>query len=265
MESLFAGSWVLVTGASSGLGAQFAKQVAAARGNVIVTSRSRDKLEALASTLAAEYGVEARAIATDLGQPGGAGILWREVEALGVPVDHLIANAGFGVAGPVSAADPERLGEMVRVNCEVVTVLSRLALGPMLERGRGGILHVASTASFQPVPFMAVYAATKAFVLSFSAALAEEVRGRGLRVMALCPGPVPTGFQDTAGFEIAPSQRLATLSAEDTVTRALEAYREERDVFIPGAVNYLSSIGSKLMPRRLLLKTVAKMMRSRGE
>lgn len=263
MESLFGASWALVTGASSGLGAEFAKQLAAAGCNVLLTARSTDKLEALAAALVDEYKVEARALFSDLAQPGGAQALWRAVEALGLPVDHLISNAGFGATGPLVASEADRLGEMVRVNCEALTVLSRLALAPMLDRGKGGIIHVASTASFQPVPYMAVYGATKAFVLSFSAALSEETRGRGLRIMALCPGPVPTGFQDVAGADIAPSQKWAVLSAADTVTRALEAYKDERDVFIPGAMNFMGTLGSKLLPRRLLLKTVARMMQAK--
>ncbi len=263
METPFAKSWVLVTGASSGLGAEFAKQLAQAGANLVLTARSKDKLAALAATLADAHGVEARVVPGDLSAAGGAAATWRAVEALGLPIDHLISNAGFGAAGPLVATEAERLGEMVRVNCESLTVLSRLALAPMLERGRGGIIHVASTASFQPVPYMATYGATKAFVLSFSTALSEEVRGRGVRVMALCPGPVPTGFQDVAGFDIHPSQKWAELSAEETVTRALDAYAGERDVFIPGAVNFMGTIGSKLMPRRLLMRTVARMMKER--
>jgi short-subunit dehydrogenase len=263
LETLFARSWVLVTGASSGLGASFAKQLAQVGANLVLTARSRDKLEALAQALALAHGIETRVVVGDLGAPGGAAAMWRSVETLALPIDHLISNAGFGAAGPVVATDAERLGEMVRVNCEALTVLSRLALPPMLERGRGGIIHVASTASFQPVPYMATYGATKAYVLSFSTALSEEVRGRGVRVMALCPGPVPTGFQDVAGFAIHPSQKWAELSAEETVSRALEAYVAERDVFIPGAVNVMGTIGSKLMPRRLLMRTVARMMQQR--
>lgn len=263
MHSKFRGTTTLVTGASSGIGAEFAKQIAALGGDLILTARSADKLGALAEALAGEHKIAAQALPADLGASGGAATLWRAVEKLGIAVDHLVSNAGFGTSGPLVAQEAERVGELVRLNCEALTVLSRLALPTMLERGRGGIIHVASTAAFQPVPYMAAYGASKAFVLSFSTALSEEVRGRGVTVMALCPGPVPTGFQDVAGFEISPSQKFATLSAAETVERALEAYVDGDDVCIPGAVNFLGTLGSKLMPRRLLLKSVARLMRSR--
>ena len=264
LSQVFAGSWVLVTGASSGLGEEFARQLAAARANLILTARSRDKLEALARALAAQHGIAAEVIARDLGAVGGADALCDEVARLGHPVEHLISNAGFGLGGPVLKGDSARLGEMVRLNCEALVVLSRRLLPSMVERGRGGVLHVASIAGFQPAPFMTTYAATKAFVLSFSEGLAEELRSTGVRVCALCPGPVPTGFQAVAGTGIAPSQRRSILSAEETVRRGLSAYARGQAVYVPGGINKVSSLGSRILPRATMRRLVGNMMRAKG-
>jgi hypothetical protein len=152
---------------------------------------------------------------------------------------------------------------MVRLNCESLVLLTRYFLPAMLERKKGGIIQVASTAAFQPLPFMATYAATKAFVLSFSTALAEEVRGSGVRVLALCPGPVPTGFQDIAGIQPG-AERVAALSAQETVSRALVAYRKQRTVEVPGTVNRLQTTLSKHAPRALLTRAIAGAMRRMG-
>src|SRR5262249_38486081 len=152
------------------------------------------------------------------------------------PVVHLISNAGFGTYGAFSESEGARQAEMVRLNCEALTVLSHHFVKQMLARGSGGILHVASVASFQPAPYMAVYAATKAYVLSFSEALAEVLRHTGVRCSALCPGPVQTGFQAVAGAQIASSQRRSILSAKDTVSRGLRGYERNRSVFIPGGM-----------------------------
>jgi short-subunit dehydrogenase len=264
MTDLFAGKWVLVTGASSGLGEEFARQLAAARANLILTARSGDKLQALASELAATHAISTEVVALDLAAPGGAARLCTEVDRLGHPVEHLISNAGFGLGGPFLDVDGAHQAEMVRLNCEALLVLTHHFVRAMRTRRSGGVLHVASIAGFQPTPYMSTYAATKAFVLSFSAALAEELRDSGVRVSALCPGPVPTGFQTVAGMQIAPSQRRAILSASETVRRGLHAYTRNTPVFVPGTLNRLGTFGAKLLPRDLLVRAVAKMMKAKS-
>jgi short-subunit dehydrogenase len=263
MDDLFAGSWVLVTGASSGLGAEFARQLAARRAHLILTARSGDKLAALAQELAQAHAVETEVVALDLGAPGGAERLCAEVDRRGHAVAHLVSNAGFGAAGPFLDQEAARQAEMVRLNCEALTTLSHHFVRPMVAQGQGGVIHVASVASFQSAPYMAVYAATKAFVLSFSEGLAEELRKSGVRVMALCPGPVPTGFQAAAGADIAPSQRRSVLSAAETVRRGLRAYEQGKTVYIPGGLNRTGAVVSQLLPRAVVRRTVAKMMRDK--
>lgn len=259
----FAKTTALITGASSGIGEQFARQLAAEGADLIVTARSRDRLEALAQELSARHGVRVDVVSADLSVPGGVDALVRGVSALGVFVEHLINNAGFGAVGRLSEADPARLAAMVRLNCESLVLLTRHYLTPMLEKRRGGVIQVASTAAYQPMPFMATYGASKAFVLSFSRALAEELRGTGVHVLALCPGPVPTGFQSVAGIEPG-MERVAALSAEQTVARALAAYRKQRTVTVPGAVNQVQTTLSKLAPTAVLTRAIAGAMRRMG-
>jgi len=264
MSDLFAGTWTVITGASSGLGEEFARQIAGRGGNLVLTARSLDKLEALARELGAR-GVEARAVRCDLAAEGGAAALGRAVDALGLDIMHVINNAGFGSAGPFAHAAAAREGEMVRVNCEALTVVSRHFLPRMLERGAGGIVHLASVASFQPTPYMATYAATKAFVLSLSLALAEEARSRGVRVMALCPGPVPTGFQAAAGLSgIAGPLKVATMSPQDTVSRALDDYQAGRQLCVPGLLNRAMAMAAGVTPRRLLARITGQVMKMAG-
>jgi short-subunit dehydrogenase len=248
----FEDSWALVTGASSGLGEEFARQLAHAGANVIVTARSAERLQQLALDLERVAGVRTHAVSCDLAEPDGARRLCSAIDALGVPVDHLINNAGFGDSGPFCAIEPRVASEMVRVNAEAVTSLSRHFLPGMLAAGRGGMINVASTAGHQPVPYIATYAASKAYVLSFSLALAAELRSSGVRVMALCPGPVHTGFQERAGIDRARLFRLAVLSSADIVERALAAYVKGKELFVPGRINRAQTLAVKLLPRPLV-------------
>jgi short-subunit dehydrogenase len=264
MTAKLAKSWVLVTGASSGIGEEFARQLAAAGATLILTARSQDKLERLGRELSRQHGVEARVVIADLAEPGGAEALCRDVDALALPVEHLINNAGFGGTGPFADQDADQLGQMVRLNCEAVLTLARHFLPAMLARGKGGMVNVASTAAFQPMPFMAAYAATKAFVLSLSAALAEEVRGSGVHVTGLCPGPVPTGFQQRARILPAGARRVAELSATETVERGLRAYAAGRAVCITGAVNNVQAAVAKLLPRALAVRGIGNALKGLG-
>ena len=218
---IFTGTTALVTGASSGLGEEFARELARRHVNLVLTSRSQERLEQLAQDLSRVNGVTVQVLVQDLAVPDGALQLSRELKSRGIAIDHLINNAGFGSAGRFENMDGEREASMVRVNAESVVVLSRALLLGMLERKRGGILNVASTAGHQPTPYMATYGATKAFVLSFTLALAEELRGSGVRALALCPGPVPTGFQAAASIPSGAVLSIAKLDAHTVVERAL--------------------------------------------
>jgi short-subunit dehydrogenase len=259
----FYGTRALVTGASSGIGAELACQLAERGTNLVLTARSKDKLDELARELERAHRISAQVVVADLAAPGGARGLAADVDALGLPIDHLINNAGYGDAGAFARADAAKLEEMVRLNSEAVVVLARHFLPGMLERGRGGVLNVASTAAFQPMPFMAVYAASKAFVLSFSSALAKEVAGTGVSVTAVCPGPVPTGFQAAAGIEPG-IERVAALTAADTARLALAAYALGDAVCVPGAVNRVQSLVSKLAPRGLVTSAISFAMKRAG-
>jgi uncharacterized protein len=263
VSSLFSKSWVLVTGASSGLGAEMARFLARKGANLILTARSQDKLKELAADLERVSGVEARVVAEDLSLHGGAGRLLAAVEGLGVEVEHLVNNAGFGTSGSFAAMTPEREAAMVRLNVESIVTLTRGLLPRMIERGRGGVINVASTAAFQPMPYMATYGATKSFVVSFTLALATELEGTGVRAMALCPGPVRTGFQAAAGIP-RPGLRAAELTAMQTVERGLAAYERGEQRYVPGFVNGAQRVGSALLPNRLLTWATARAMKRWG-
>jgi hypothetical protein len=259
----FRGTWALVTGASSGIGEEFARQLADLGAHLLLVARSAEKLEALAAELRRSHDVEAHALPTDLTRADQRRDLAARLTDLGYPVDHLINNAGFGSAGPFVDSEAHRQLDMVRLNCEALVELCHELLPGMLQRRSGGIINVASTAAYQPVPFMATYAATKAFVFSFGAALAEETRASGVRVLTLCPGPVPTGFQAVADYDIK-SERFAVLSATETVEQALTAYAAGKSVCVPGAVNRVGTLASKFLPQKLVTRAVGAGMRRNG-
>jgi short-subunit dehydrogenase len=265
VDDVFGGSWALITGASSGIGEALARQLAERGANLVLTARSPEPLAALAAQLGASHGIQARVIAADLATEAGLDALLRELDGLGVPIDHAIANAGFGAYGAFAASgDTAAQREMVRVNCEALVAVVHHLVPGMLERKRGGVMLVASTASFQPTPLFAVYGATKAFVRSFGEALAEELRESGLRVSVLCPGPVPTGFQVRAGANIASSQRASVLSAAEVAERGLAGYRERRTVIVPGAINRAGAMLATVVPNAIVLPVVRMMMRTRA-
>src|SRR3954451_1667726 len=185
----------LITGASSGIGEQFARQLAARGHDVVLVARRADRLE----RLAADLPTQAHAVPCDLATDAAA--LPKRVADLGVEVDLLVNNAGFGTSGPFLEHDPARDAMQVRLNCEAVVTLCHAFLPRMVDRRRGGVINVASSAGFQPIPYESVYAATKAFVISFTDALHTELRGTGVRAMAVNPGPVPTERQQVAGYE----------------------------------------------------------------
>lgn len=239
----------LVTGASAGLGAEFARQLSARGHRLVLGARRKGRLDDLASELG-----NARAVEIDLSQDGAAEALIADVEEAGEAIDLLINNAGFGIHGRFDKADPKRLREMIDLNCGALTELCRAVLPVMVERKSGAILNVASTAAFQPGPGMAVYFATKAFVLSLSEALHEEVRRFGVKVVALCPGPTHTEFGEVAGFKAKASIDRFFMESAPVVRAGLEALEKNKAVAIPGALNKLSGQGHRLLPRSLVRK-----------
>ncbi len=262
MESdVFSGTFALVTGASSGLGEEFARQLAHRGCNLVLTGRSREKLETLASDLARINGVATRVVTADLAQPGGAEQLALIVDDLGVTIDHLINNAGFGAAGAFAESEAARQAGMVRVNVESVVCLSRHFLPGMVSRNRGGIINIGSTAAYQPTPYMATYGASKAFVVSFSAALSSELEKTDVRVLACCPGFVPTGFQSAAGMPDGSVLKLAKLEPNAVVQSTLEAYASGRVVYVPGKVNSMQTTLSKMLPRAVVVRAARYTMR----
>jgi short-subunit dehydrogenase len=262
-QDVFRDKWTLITGASSGFGADFARQLAAKKANLILSARSQDKLEALATELRATHQVECHVVTGDLAVADGAVALAKRVDALNVTLEHVINNAGFGLGGAFVTRPADKTVEMLRVNCEALTTLTAWWLPKMVERNSGGFLQVASVAGFQPTPYVSVYGATKAYVVNMTAGLAEELRDTNVRMCALCPGPVETGFQATAGIQIAPQQKASVLSSEQTVRLGIEAYLARKTIYVPGVVNKLGGIASKLLPRSLVARFAGDVMKHR--
>jgi short-subunit dehydrogenase len=236
----------LVTGASAGLGAEFAHQLAARGADLVVVARRQDRLEELAAHVRAS-GRRVEVLSADLATDEGRTVVEQRLADTAAPVDLLVNNAGFGAYGDVADLDPERLHAMVEVNVVALTRLARAALPGMVGRRRGGIVNVASTAAFQPNPHGAVYGATKSYVLSFSQALHEEVAGDGVRVLALCPGVTPTEFQDVADIAV-PLPDVATTSPEKVVRAGLDAFARRRAVEVPGVVNRVTAAAAATGP-----------------
>ena len=252
----------LITGASTGIGATFAEVLAERGHDLILVARSKDKLDALAAKITADTGRAVAVITADLGQPNSGSALAQKVASLKLEVDLLINNAGFGSAGAFAKQSPARDAEMIALNCAAVVDLAHAFLPAMLARKSGGIINVASTAAFQPLPSMAIYAATKAFVLSFSEALWAEVRGAGVKVTALCPGPVDTPFFEATGT---PKLRKTVpkglmMQPRPVVEAALAALEAGRPVCIPGAPNLALAQLPRFLTRSFMAKMSAKVM-----
>jgi short-subunit dehydrogenase len=252
----------LITGASSGIGATFAHHLARRGYGLILVARSKDKLEALAAELRAVHGTRVDVLPADLAQPAPGAALKALVDALGLDVDLLVNNAGFGAAGAFHTLPAARQQEMIALNVAAVVDLAQTFLPGMVERGRGDLINVASLAGFQPMPFMSVYGASKAFVLSFSEALWAEYRGRGIRVLAVCPGPVDTPFFEATGADglrdAVPSKLV--MSAEAVVVRSLRALDAGEMTVVPGATNNLVTALPRLLPRRFLAWSTGRAM-----
>jgi short-subunit dehydrogenase len=236
----------LVTGASSGLGAEFAGQLAARGQDVILVARSADRLTALAERLTAEHGVAAHVLAQDLSESGAARRIADRLAELGLGVHLLVNNAGFGTCGRFEDIAGQRDHEQLMVNVVALVDLTHALIPGMLERGSGAVVNVASTAAFQPAPYFAVYGAAKAFVLNFGLALREEYRKRGVRVLTVCPGPVDTAFFDVIGTRKAAVNGSMT-TPPPVVRAALRALDRDRGYVTPGLGN---AWAAHLLPRR---------------
>jgi hypothetical protein len=256
----------VITGASSGIGADFARLLAGRGYDCVITARREDRLKELAAELERDHGVSATVVAADLGKSGGAKELYDAVKALGRPVTFLVNNAGFGVYGEFVKHDPARLAQMMQLNMISLTELTHLFARDMVEHGEGRILQVASVGAFQPSPYYAVYSATKAFVRDFSQALSWELEGTGVTVTTICPGLTKTEFHEVADH-IKPSYMDSIMmSAHDVAEIGIRAAERGRATVTPGLVNKLMEWSIKwLTPRSVATAVAGISMRSSAE
>ena len=256
----FKGATVLITGASSGIGKAFACNLARRGANLILTARSVAKLEQIAEDLKKQYSTSIQVFPADLSYLDAPQQLFDEIHASGSSVDVLINNAGFGKWAHFLAEEISTYQRMLSVNINALVSLTYLCLPDMLSRGKGGVINVASTAAFQPVPYIAVYSASKSFVLNFTEALAGEYTENGLRFLALCPGNTATNFVAVANAD---TSGMSFASPEEVVKAALGAFLQKRSYHVPGIANYLTSLLPRILPRSTAIKIVANMFRHR--
>ena len=263
-------STALITGASAGIGAEIARELARRGHGVVLVARRKPRLEQLAKELRAEHGIRAEVIACDLAKPAQRGRLPGRVADLGLDVEILVNNAGFATGGPFAQSDPERELEQVRVLVEAPVALTSAFLPAMVERGRGGVLNVASTAGMQPLPYGAGYSAAKAYVLTFSEAIHQEVIGKGVTVTALAPGPVETEFWDQAGWQVAGGQsfekafpRPALVSPPDVAKAGVDGLAAGKRIVVPGLPMRAMMLASRYIPHMVKLPAIERVMRRR--
>jgi short-subunit dehydrogenase len=257
------GKWALITGASAGIGTALARELAAGGTNLVLTARRRDRLAGLAGELSAKHGIRTLVCIADLAQKSGPEEIFAFTEDKGIVVDLLVNNAGFGAYGEFQKAKADRLLEMVQVNVSAVVHLTHLYLPGMIARRSGDILIVASTAAFQPVPYITTYAATKSFDLQFAEGLAEEVREYGVRVCALCPGSTESEFLEVAG------QRHHTKRPQETAKKVahvgLRALAAGKSSVISGFINWLGAETVRFAPRRMTARIAVGMFRPKNK
>jgi short-subunit dehydrogenase len=259
MDRNWRGRWALVTGASAGIGVALAREFAAAGANLLLTARRRDRLDQLAQELRQTHAIRTEVFSADLAQPDAPEKIRAFTDERGIAVEILINNAGFGQYGEFPQVDVHRLLDMVHVNCTAIIHLTRLFLPDMIQRRRGDVLILASTAAFQAVPYISTYAATKAFDLIFAEGLAEEMKPHGIRVCALCPGSTESEFHAVANQERFTAKHQE--SAEKVARTGLEALARGKRYVISGVGNYLGAQSQRLVPRRLVTRIAANMFR----
>jgi len=257
----FRGKWALVTGASAGIGVAIAHELASYGAKLILTARRRERLDSLAAHLTAAHNTETRIVVADLKDPAAPQQIYDATEGAGIPVDILINNAGLGHYGEFYKLDPDHEYTMVRVNCEAVVRLSRLIIPRMIERRRGWMLVVASTASFQPIPYNAVYAATKVFDRFFALGLAAEVERFGIKITALCPSTTETEFFDISGGG-GVFRRLAGMqSAQDVASKAVLALARGKRTIVPNFKGALGAFLTRFVSTRRITAILEKAIR----
>ena len=252
----------LITGASSGIGETFARRLAAAGHDLVLAARSEDKLAELSRELASEHKVSVQYMAVDLSEDGADHKLFNETQRRDIEVQWLINNAGFGSMGDFADLDIERELEMIRLNVATLVGLTHRYLQGMRARRDGVIINVSSAAGFQPIPFMATYAATKAFVTAFTEAIAEENRPYGIRILALCPGSTKTNFFDASNIDRAMKVK-GQQTAEDVVDTALRAVNSGRSKVVSGWTNYMVASATNFFPNSLITRVLGRGLRSR--
>ena len=254
-----------MTGASSGIGRAIAREIAARGQDVVLVARRRDRLEDVASELRTSHGVDAHVFAADLGDRETPERIKAFLDANGLTVHTLVNNAGYGLVGDFRLVDRQDQLGMIQVNLTALTDLTHRLLPKMIERGEGIVLNVASTAAFQPAPLMAVYHATKAYVLFLTEALAEELRGTGVTATALCPGPVKTEFGARIGVEgKIPALELVQLSADKVAKIGLAGAVRGKTIVVPGFLNGVGAILGPRLPRALVRKIIHFLQRTRA-
>ncbi|MFI8594859.1 SDR family NAD(P)-dependent oxidoreductase [Microbacterium sp. NPDC078428] len=258
-EMTYRGTTAMITGASSGIGAEFAARFAERGADVVLVARREDRLRALAAELEERHNITATVLPLDLGVAGIAATLRRELDDRGIRVDTLIGNAGFGARGAILAEDPDRLAAMIQLNVVALTAITREFLPDLVASGRGALVNVASVVAYQPTPYMAVYGATKAFVLSLTEAIAYETRDTGLRVLALSPGSTATEFFEIAGAEEVARGMQTPAQVVETALKALDR-RSTPPSVVSGATNAVASMLSGIIPRRVVLEASGRLL-----
>jgi short-subunit dehydrogenase len=251
----------LITGASSGIGLELAKVHAAKGGNLVLVARNKTKLDELKASLEKQFNIKVHTIGKDLSAPNAPQDVYNETTQLNIQIDYLINNAGFGDFGMFADSDWNKELQMLNLNITALTQFTKLYLQDMVKRRGGKIMNVASSAAFQPIPFMAVYAATKAYVLSFSEALANELADKGVRVTALCPGATESGFQAAAAMKesaLFSGKKIPT--SEEVAIYGYEAMLQDKTVAIHGWMNWLMVNTVRFAPRSIVVKIARKII-----
>jgi short-subunit dehydrogenase len=252
----------LITGASSGIGYELAKRFAQHGANLVTVARDETRLEQIAAELHSATGVSVKVVYADLSRHVAPAEIYRETQRCAIEIDYLVNNAGFGAAGPFTETDLQAELDMLQVNIVSLVHLTKLYLSDMRKRGSGGILNVASTAAFQPGPLMSIYYASKAFVLSFTEAIAEELRGTGITATVLCPGPTATDFQRRAkieGTRLMKSKPMGMMDASEVAEIGYRGFLDGKVVVIPGFMNKAGVQGVRLTPRSLVRRITHKL------